>query len=78
MYKICDTSEKELVSIFDIGTPGNVLVASHISPFIASSMSLKVLTNNWGLDLDILAHEICQVELYQRIGFYKFNYKIAS
>jgi hypothetical protein len=30
------------------------------------------------VDLDILAHEVSHAELYQRIGFYRFNYKIPS
>jgi hypothetical protein len=30
------------------------------------------------LNLDILAHELSHAEFYERIGFYKFNYKIPS
>jgi hypothetical protein len=30
------------------------------------------------MDLDIIAHELSHAEFYQRIGFYKFNYKIPS
>ena len=30
------------------------------------------------MDLDIIAHEISHAEFYERIGFYKFNFKIPS
>jgi hypothetical protein len=30
------------------------------------------------MDLDIIAHEFSHAEFYERIGFYKFNYKIPS
>lgn len=30
------------------------------------------------LDMDIIAHEISHAELYQRIGFFKFNFSIPS
>jgi hypothetical protein len=30
------------------------------------------------MDLDIIAHEFSHAELYERIGFFKFNYKIPS
>jgi hypothetical protein len=53
-----------------------------VSPSAPAVTYLKfgsvIVLSNWGLDLDIVAHEICHVELYQRIGFYKFNYRIPS
>jgi hypothetical protein len=30
------------------------------------------------IDLDIIAHEFSHAEFYERIGFYKFNYRIPS
>lgn len=30
------------------------------------------------MNLDIIAHELSHAEFYERIGFYKFNYKIPS
>ena len=37
-----------------------------------------IVLSNRGLDLDVVAHEISHTEFYQRIGFYKFHYKIPS
>lgn len=39
--------------------------------------SVIVLSAN-AIDLDIVAHEFSHAELYERIGFYKFNFKIPS
>lgn len=39
--------------------------------------SVIVLSGD-AMDLDIIAHEFSHAEFYERIGFYKFNYKIPS
>jgi hypothetical protein len=39
--------------------------------------SVIVLSNS-AIDLDIIAHEISHAELYERIGFYKFTFKIPG
>ncbi len=39
--------------------------------------SVIVLSNS-AINLDIIAHEISHAEFYERIGFYKFTFKIPS
>lgn len=37
-----------------------------------------IVLSNQAIDLDIIAHEISHAELYERIGFYKFTFKIPA
>ncbi|WP_008582190.1 hypothetical protein [Niabella soli] len=37
-----------------------------------------IVLSREAMNLDIIAHEISHAELYERLGFYKFNYKIPS
>ncbi len=39
--------------------------------------SIVVLSSD-AMNLDIISHELSHAEFYERIGFYKFNYKIPS
>jgi hypothetical protein len=37
-----------------------------------------IVLSNSAMDVDIIAHELSHVELYERIGFYRFTYKIPA
>lgn len=37
-----------------------------------------IIIGNEGIDVDILAHEICHAELYERIGFFKYSFNIPT
>lgn len=53
-----------------------------VSPSAPAVTYLKtgsvIVLSNEAIDLDIIAHEISHAELYERIGFYKFTFKIPS
>jgi hypothetical protein len=41
-------------------------------------LGAAIVISSQGADLDILAHEICHAELYERIGFYNRTFKIPT
>ncbi len=53
-----------------------------VSPTAPAVTYLKlgsfIVLSKSAIDLDIIAHEISHAELYERIGFYKFTFKIPA
>lgn len=52
------------------GSPFPVPALTHIK------FGSYIVISNVGIDLDIIAHEISHAELYERIGFYNWSFKI--
>lgn len=52
------------------GSPIPVPALTHIK------LGARIVISEEGVDQDIIAHELMHAELYQRIGFYKWSFKI--
>jgi hypothetical protein len=62
----CD-SDKDFTKF---GSPFSVPALTHIK------LGAYIVISNEGIDKDIIAHEMSHAELYERIGFYNWTFKI--
>jgi hypothetical protein len=65
-YIYCDSD----ADFKKFGSPFPVPALTHLK------LGAAIVISSEGADLDILAHEICHAELYERIGFYNRTFKI--
>lgn len=66
VFIYCDT-EAEFKKF---GSPYKVPAVTHLK------LGAYIVISNTGLNVDILSHEIAHAELYQRIGFYRHQFKL--
>jgi hypothetical protein len=67
-YIYCDTE----TDFKKFGSPSPVPALTHVK------FDAYIVISSEGADLDIIAHEIAHAELYNRIGFYNWTFKIPT